>query len=161
MLGVLLHLSISTHPLKSTTQILKMADFNDNNMPNDGNDGNNGNDDNVVADVNNDVNDLPDLTENEIENVRLFALDQLNNRTRHEVNRAIYDNFNIDGRLTFGNASRIDDELFGYDENAFWCEAYGFPDEGQHIDLNGDVFVATNVGVFTFSLVPDDNNVDE
>ena len=56
--------------------------------------------------------------------------------------------------LTFGNAKRIDDILFGESSNTHWAEAFDFPQENSTVLVSGMVSVAKHVGVFTFQPSP-------
>ena len=75
---------------------------------------------------------------------RAFARGKLENEYQQE-------------RMTFGVASRIDNAVFGFEDNGYWAEAYGNPDEGQSIrrETDGeDTFTGTafNCGIFTIKI---------
>ena len=59
--------------------------------------------------------------------------------------------YDIDHILTFKDCYEIDQKFTGKGGN-FWLKAYNNPKEGDIINLSGQKFVATNVGLFTFSL---------
>ena len=59
--------------------------------------------------------------------------------------------YDVDHILTFKDCYEID-QKFTKKGGTHWLKAYKFPKEGDIIDESGQKFVATNVGIFTFSL---------
>ena len=67
--------------------------------------------------------------------------------------------YDIDHILTFKDCYEIDQKFTGKGGN-FWLKAYNNPKEGDTINLSGQKFVATNVGLFTFSLENKDETTE-
>jgi len=57
----------------------------------------------------------------------------------------------LENLLTFGQAKAIDDAVFGLSNNAYWLEAYDFPQENDIVTIAGLQRRATGVGIFTFT----------
>ncbi len=51
--------------------------------------------------------------------------------------------------LCFGNAQMLDYKFFGLG-GRFWRGAYNFPKENEEINFKGKIYIAKNVGIFTF-----------
>ena len=56
--------------------------------------------------------------------------------------------------LTFGVAARIDQAIFGFEENTFWAQAYGNPNNGDVVQNPDGTFTGTayDCGIFTIKI---------
>jgi hypothetical protein len=64
-----------------------------------------------------------------------------------------FKNFRKENLINFGEASQIDQFIFGHSGN-YWLSAYSYPREGDEIIIGNIVIgVAINVGLLTFNIV--------
>ena len=83
-----------------------------------------------------------------------FANDLMNNGINlHDISQQeSFHAFRKNNLINFGNAAKVDQELFGY-SGGYWTSAFGYPREGDDV-YRDSIYLgkAINVGLLTFDI---------